>query len=212
MVLVDKMEIFKDLRIPLPEAFESPSLTRVGKFQRGILTAALLVIPTLQAILWQREQDHFSSEFRCGVKDGDVDSAVSEREDLTFQFFEDYTNKYSGVSQGMFVIFVLLNLIIVHFYMSFVSDRFNSWLKLRTTKQRGKILAELKGSTAVFKAHSIQLGLRLMCAVIFIVYNCLAHSIVLPTEREYLPFDAISFATAVICYVDQAFYILTTRK
>lgn len=205
MVLVDKMEIFKDLRIPLPKTFESPSLTRLGKFQRGILTAALLVIPTLQAILWQREQDHFSSEFRCGVKDGDVDSAVSERENLTFQFFQDYTNKYSGVSQGMFVIFVLLNLIIVHFYMSFVSDRFNSWLKLRTTKQRGKILAELKGSTAVFKAHSIQLGLRLMSAVIFVVYNCLAHSIILPTEREYLPFDAISFATAVICYADQAF-------
>lgn len=204
------MEIFKDLRIPLPETFESPSLTRLGKFQRGILTAALCVIPTLQAIQWQRERDHVSSEFRCGVKDGDVD-AVSERDDLTFQFFQDYTKKYTGVSQGMFVLFVLLNLLIVHFYMSYVSERFNSWLKLKTTKQRGKILAELKGSTAVFRAHSIQLSLRLVSAAIFVLYNCLAHSIVLPTEREYrkqwtpLPFDAISFATAVICYADQAF-------
>lgn len=211
MVLVDKMEIFKDLRIPLPETFESPSLTRLGKFQRGILTAALFVIPTLQAILWQREPDHFSSAFRCGIRDGGVASAVSEREDLTSQFFQDYTNKYTGVSQGMFVIFVLLNLSVVYVYMSFVSERFNSWLKLRTTKQRGKILAELKGSTAVFKAHSIQLGLRLVSAMIFVVYNCLAHSIVLPTETEYrkqwtpLPFDAISFATAVICHADQAF-------
>ena len=211
MVWADKMEIFKDLRIPLPETFESPSLTRVGKFQRGILTAALFVIPTFQAILWQRERDHFSSEFRCGVKEGYVASAVSEREDVTFQFFQEYTNKYSGVSQGMFVIFVLLNLLAVHFYMAFVSERFNSWLKLRTTKERGKILVELKDSTAVFKAHSIQLGLRLMSAVIFVVYNCLVHSIVLPTEKEYrkqwtpLPFDEISFATTVICYADQAF-------
>ena len=211
MVLVDKMEIFKDLRIPLPETFESPSLTRLGKFQRGILTAALFVIPTLQAILWQREPDHFSSAFRCGVRGGDVATAVSEREDLTSQFFQDYKNKYSGVSQGMFVIFLLLNLSVVYVYMSFVSERFNSWLKLRTTKQRGKILAELKDSTAVFKAHSIQLALRLASTVIFVVYNCLAHSIVLPTEREYqkqwtpLPFDAISFATAVVCHADQAF-------
>ena len=201
-----------DLRIPLPETFESPSLTRLGKFQRGILTAALFVIPTLQAISWQREPgDHFSSEFRCGVRDEDAASAVSEREDLTFEFFQEYTNKYTGVSRGMFVIFLLLNLSVVYFYMSFVAERFNSWLKLRTTKQRGNILTELKGSTAVFKAHSIQLGLRLVSAVIFVVYNCLVHSIVLPTEREYrkqwtpLAFDPISFATAVICHADQAF-------
>lgn len=209
--LGNKMEIFKDLRIPMPETFESPSLTRVGKFQRGILTAALFVLPTLQAIQWQRSRNHLGSEFRCGVRDGDV--AASESEDLTSKFFEDYTEKYTGVSQGMFVFFVLLNLLIIHFYMSYVSERFNSWFKLRATKQRGKILAELKDSTAVFRAHSIQLGMKLMSAVMFVVYNCLAHSVVLPSEREYqkqwtpLPFvfDANSFTTVVICYADRAF-------
>ena len=205
------METFKDLRIPMPETFESPSLTRVGKFQRGILTAALCVLPTLQAIQWQRGRTRFSSEFHCVFKDGDV--AASRSGDFSSEFFEDYNKQYSGVSQGMFVFYILLNLLIIYFYMSYVSERFNSWFELRATKQRGKILAELKSSTAVFRAHSIQLVMKLMSSVVFVVYNCLAHSVVLPSEREYrkqwtpLPFvfDANSFATVVICYADQAF-------
>ncbi|KAJ7373636.1 NLR, CARD domain-containing protein 3 [Desmophyllum pertusum] len=208
------MEIFKDFRIPMPDTFESPSLTHVGKFQRGILTAALCILPTLQAIQWQRKRNHMGSEFRCGVRDEAVDT--SERRDFfASQCFEDYTKKYTGISQGMFILFVLLNLLIVHFYMSYVSERFNSWFKLRATTQRGKVLADLKGSTAVFRVHSIQLGMKLMSAVMFVLYNCLAHTVVLPSEREYqkqwtpppfvFMFSDSSFSTSVLCYADQAF-------
>ena len=205
------MQILKAVRIPLPESFESPSLTPVGKFQRGILTAVLCILPVLQAIEWQRKRNLLGSEFRCDVRDGALD--LSDRQDLTSRYFEDYSKKYTGVSQGMFVIFVLLNLLIIHLYMSYVSERFHSWFKLRTTKQRGKILAELKTSTAVFRAHSTQLATKLVSSAIFIVYNCLAHSIVLPSEKEYqqqwtppsFVFERSSFSIVVICYADQAF-------
>lgn len=154
------------------------------------------------------------SEFRCGVRDEAVDT--SERRDFfASQCFEDYTKKYTGISQRMFILFVLLNLLIVHFYMSYVSERFNSWFKLRATTQRGKVLADLKGSTAVFRVHSIQLGMKLMSAVMFVLYNCLAHTVVLPSEREYqkqwtpppfvFMFSDSSFSTSVLCYADQAF-------
>lgn len=190
--------------------FESPSLTRIGRLQRGVLTAALGVLPTLQAIQWHRGRNYLDTEFRCRVRDGEV--TESESGEFTSQFFEDYTKKYTSVSQGLFVLFVLMNLLIIHFYMSYVSERFNCWFKLKATKQRAKTLAELKSSIAVFKAHSIQLGMKLMFAVMFVVYNCLAHSVVLPTEKEYrqwtplsFVFDASSVATVVTCYADQAF-------
>lgn len=137
---------------------------------------------------------------------------MDEQKDLTSRHVEDYINKFGGVSQGMFIIFILLSLSIIHLYMSYVSERFNTWFKLRTRKQRGKILAELKISTAVFRAHVLQLATKLASSAIFIVYNCLTHSIVLPLRKEYqiqwTPSSLLkrsSISTSIICYADQAF-------
>ena len=203
------MEIFKDIRIPLPESFESPSLTRVGKFQRGLLTCVFCILPVLQGVAWQRNEKSVYSGFRCDIGDGDLDE--DEQKYLVSRFVEDYRNKYSGVSQGMFIIFILLSLSIIHLYMSYVSERFNSWFKLKTRKQRGKIVTELKTSTAVFRAHFIQLATKLVSSAIFIMYNCLAHSIVLPSRKEYqidwTPSSLLkrsSISTTALCYADQA--------
>lgn len=138
---------------------------------------------------------------------------MNEPEELASRHFEEYSQKYTSVSQGSFLIFVVVNLLIVCLYMSYVSDRFNSWLKLKTTKQRGKMLAELKASTVVFKAYSIQLCVKLVSAVTFFLHSFLSSTVVLPSQREYrkqwtpLPFvfGSNSFATAVHCYADQAF-------
>ena len=90
------MEIFKDIRIPLPESFESPSLTRVGKFQRGLLTCVFCILPVLQGVAWQRNEKSVYSGFRCDIGDGDLDE--DEQKYLVSRFVEDYRNKYSGVS------------------------------------------------------------------------------------------------------------------
>lgn len=211
MVLKGKMDVFKDLRIPIPQLFESPSLTRVGRFQRGILTSVLVILPILQAIQWQLRKQDYNMEFRCSVRDGVVET--NERQELTTQYFAEYRQKYAPVSQGLFLIFVAVNLFIVCLYMSYVWERFNSWFKLKTTKHRGKILSELKASTAVFKAYSLQLCVRLVTAVAYVLYNCLTSSVVLPSEREYrkqwtppsFVFSENSFDIAVHCYADRAF-------
>ena len=197
----------------MPQTFESPSLTRVGSFQRGILTTTLAILSISQAIQWQlRKQDYnLASEFRCTVRDGLIETSVQEG--LTSRHFEEYRQKYTPVSQGSFLIFVVVNLLTVCFYMSYVSERLNSWFKLKTTKHRGKIVTALKTSTVVFRAHLIQLCVKLVSAAVFILYHCIMSAVVLPSERKYrkqwtpLPyvFDGYSFDTAVHCYADQAF-------
>ena len=208
------MDIFDELRIPIPQAFESPSLTRVGRFQRGILTAALGVMSIAQAVQWQfsKQDNNLGSEFRCAFKDGVAER--SAREDLTSRHFEEYRQKYTPVSQEGFLFFALLNLLIGCIYTSFVSERFSLWLQLNTSKQRGKIVVELKGSMAVFKAYSIQLCVKLVSALVFIIYSFLMSSVIIPSEREYskqrtptLPFvfSSSSVVTTIHCYADEAF-------
>lgn len=204
------MDIFKDLRIPMPQYFESPSLTRVGRFQRGILTTTLLVLPVLQAIHWGIQE--YDMEFRCTIcKDGVVETTEQK---YTNELSVEYRQKYAPVSPGFFLAFIsVMNLLIVCAYMSYVSDRFKTWEDLKTTKRRGKILDELKASVAVFKAYSLQLCVKLASSVAFVLYNCCAYSVVLPSQAEYkkkwtpmhLIFDDELLETVVHCHADRAF-------
>ena len=198
----------------MPQSFESPSLTRVGRFHRSILTAALIILPILQAIQWQLWKQDYNMEFLCTVKDGITET--SEREEYTSRYLAEYRQKYSSISQRLFLFFVAVNLLIVYLYMSYVWERFNSWLRLKTTKQRGKMLGELKASTAVFTAHSLQLCVRLISSVTFVLYNCVASSVVLPSQtvykrKQWTPWPFIfgrsSLDTAVHCYCNQAFQL-----
>ncbi|KAK2565404.1 NACHT [Acropora cervicornis] len=205
------MDIFKDFRIPMPEMFESPSLTRIGKFHRGILTTALIIFSILQAINW-RKQDNGETEFQCEVY-GDGVAETKELGRYTSQRFIEYQQKYTLISLGLFVAFILVNLSIVSVYMSYVGERFKTWVALKTTKQRGKILAELKASTAVFRAYTLQLCVKLASTVIFILYNCVAYSVIAPSLTEYkkqwtsMPFVSDdSFEPVIHCHADQAFH------
>lgn len=205
------MDIFKDFRIPMPEMLESPSLTRIGRFHRGIMTTALIIFPILQAINW-RKQDNAETEFQCEV----YGHGVAETKELgryTNHRFIDYQQKYTLISLGSFLVFILVNLSIVCVYMSYVGERFKTWVALKTTKQRGKILAELKASTAVFKAYTLQLCVKLASSVVFVLYNCVAYSVISPSLTEHkkqwtsIPFVSDdSFETVIHCHADQAFH------
>lgn len=194
----------------MPAQFESPSLTRIGRFQRGILTVVFILLPILQAIQWQFRKQGYNMELRCTVRDGVTETSAEE--DDASRHLTEYRQKYTSVSQRLFFLFVAVNLLIVFLYMSYVWERFNSWVKLKTTKQRGKIVAELKASTDVFKAYSLQLCVKLVSVVAFVLYNCVEQSVVLPSQMEYrkqwtpLPFvfDSNSFDTVVHYYADQA--------
>ena len=195
----------------MPEMFESPSLTRIGKFHRGILTTALIIFSVLQAINW-RKQDNGETEFQCEVY-GDGVAETKELGRYTSQRFIEYQQKYTLISLGLFVAFILVNLSVVSVYMSYVGERFKTWLALKTTKQRGKILAELKASTAVFRAYTLQLCVKLASTVIFVLYNCVAYSVIAPSLTEYkkqwtsMPFVSDdSFETVIHCHADQAFH------
>lgn len=197
----------------MPRSFESPSLTRVGRFHRSILTASLIILPILQAIQWQLRKQDYNIEFRCTVKDGFTETR--EQHEYTSRHLAEYRRKYSSISQRLFLFFVAVNLLIVCLYMSYVWERFNLWLRLKTTKQRGKMFAELKASTAVFKTHSLQLCVRLVSSVAFVLYNCVASSVVLPSQTVYgkhwtpwpFVFGRNSLETTVHCYADQAFQL-----
>jgi len=108
----------------MPEMFESPSLTRIGKFHRGILTTALIIFSILQAINW-RKQDNGETEFQCEVY-GDGVAETKELGRYTSQRFIEYQQKYTLISLGLFVAFILVNLSIVSVYMSYVGERFKT--------------------------------------------------------------------------------------
>ena len=204
------MESLQNLRIPIPGGFESPSLTGVGRIQRGLITAVLCCMPVLHAFQWQWKESSFKAGFRCKITEGD--SEIGASDERTQRLFEEYAVKYPVISQRLFFLYLVLNLVVFCLYMSYVSERFSTWLTLNTTNQRGKTLAELKASRFVFVAYLVQLCCRWVFAVSFVLYNCLTHSVVLPSERKFegarrsaIPFFPGDGSFVVTCSSDQAF-------
>ena len=186
------MELLKPLRSVVPELLDSPTLTRLGRIQRTVLTGLLLILPILHAVA-QRYQ-HLS-EFECTIK-GALTFGVERKanDEDTALCHEEYLRQFPVAYLEMFLVFMWLHLLVLWFYSSYVADKLESWRTLLKAKEYKHKRSELKSLSRVFTAYISQLCIRFILSVVFVSFHVWSSAIFapsvficrLPTQRDKL--------------------------